>query len=105
DWLRSAQPHHAAACFLQSNWFFQGPCYALRASAIPAMLDLLEHRPAVIAHMEPKVPEDCATAALATAAYGPHAIHSVPGWPGGNGIAHWQFKFGAEFDLVAPFDV
>jgi len=116
DTLLNADPHtwlalaegHTAICAWQPTWWFQGPCYAIRAAALPALRDHLAAHPQAIRECAPKFPEDTCMGHLITHAYGPKSILALPGghhstFFTGHQIASYNYQTWPDFTLFEPF--
>lgn len=109
DWLEPDSPH-TAVCAWQPGWWFQGPCYALRAAALPGLRDHLAAHPQCLRECAPGYPEDMSMGHLITAAHGPAAVLALPGGHRstlfhGTQISHYDFQHWPAFDLYAPFRI
>lgn len=108
SWLQYARPNHAAVCAWQPTWWFQGPCYALRAAIPQTLRDHLAAHPQSLEHLAPRYPEDVCTAHTIAAVHGPAAILALPGGSQstlfqGRQIAHYSYKLWPDFGQYADF--
>lgn len=110
SWLQYASRDHQAVCAWQPKWWFQGSCYALRATTPQALRDHLAACPQVLASLAPKYPEDTAVANILTDLHGPASILALAGGSAstlfkGEQIAHYNFHSWPAFEGYRPFRV
>lgn len=99
---------HTAICAWQPTWWFQGPCYAVRTTALPALREHLAAHPQCLRECGPKFPEDTCMGHLITHANGPKSILSLPGGHTstlftGHQIASYNYHTWPDFTLFEPF--
>lgn len=107
-WLGEAGPVHEAVCAWQPKWWFQGPCYALRATAARQIRDAVAARPERVAACAPKYREDETTGHALAGVYGPASILALPGGHSstlfhGLQIAHYDYRMWPDFAIYSAF--
>lgn len=108
SWIGEAGPIHEAVCAVQPTWWFQGPCYAVRAAALPTLRRHLADHPQALGDCAPKFQEDRCMGHLLAAAFGPSAILALPGGHSstlfhGLQIAHFDYRHWPPFATYEAF--
>lgn len=107
-WIGEAGPIHDAVCAVQPTWWFQGPCYAVRAESLPPLRRHLAAHPQALGECAPKYQEDRCMGHLLSATFGPQSILALPGGHSstlfhGLQIAHFDYRTWPSFATYEAF--